>query len=288
MKMKKTSFLTLMVATLAVIIASFSACQEEYVTERVDDPTLKSGNLIVRLTDAPFPTGLVAEANVTIDKIEIRRSNDDDEYPFITLSEEEQSFNLLDLTNGVTAILADTSIESGLYNQIRMHVTEASILLTDSTLYDLFIPSGQQTGIKVNIDPDIMVDSLTNQELILDFDVSRSFVVQGNPNTPAGIKGFIFKPVIKATAATTSGTLEGTVTDTADVAISGAQVSIIAADTVYTTSFTEETGAYEILGIDEGIYKVEFAKEGFTDTIVENVEIIAGEKTTLDAKLNSN
>ncbi len=33
--------------------------------------------------------------------------------------------------------------------------------------------------------------------MTLDFDLEKSFVVQGNPNTAAGIKGFHFKPVVK-------------------------------------------------------------------------------------------
>jgi hypothetical protein len=34
-------------------------------------------------------------------------------------------------------------------------------------------------------------------EIVVDFDVAESFVVQGNPDTPAGINGFTFKPVLK-------------------------------------------------------------------------------------------
>ena len=283
--MKKFSFLTLIIAVLAIVIAAFTACQDEYVNEHEELITEKSGNLIIRLSDAPFPTDLVAEANVTINKIDIRKTNEDDGYPFITLSEEEQTFNLLELTNGVTAILADTAIDSGSYNLIRLYVSEASVKLTDSTVFDLKIPSGAQTGIKVSINPAVTIGDESTPEVLLDFDVSKSFVVQGNPNTPAGIKGFIFKPVVKSSTLSTSGTLEGTVTDTFDVAINGAQVSIIAADTVYKTSFTGENGGYAILGIDPGTYKVEFAKEGYNDTIVDNVAIAAAVATLLDIKM---
>jgi hypothetical protein len=284
--MKKLSFLTAIVAALVIVIAAFTSCQEEFVNEQ--EAQQKSGNLVIKLTDAPFPTDLVAEANVTINKIDIRKTNEDDEYPFITLSEEEQSFNLLDLTNGVTAILSDTAIDSGSYNLIRLYVSDASIKLTDETVYDLKIPSGAQTGIKVFIDPEVTIEEDSAPEVILDFDVSRSFIVQGNPNTPAGIKGFIFKPTIKASTVSTTGTLEGKVTDTADAAIIGAQVSIIAADTVYTSSFTGDDGGYAILGIDPGTYEVQFAKEGYKDSIVDNVAIAAANATLLDVKLESN
>lgn len=284
--MKRLSFIPVIVATLMVL--AFSSCQEEFVDERLDPIGEKSGDLIIRLTDAPFPTDLVAEANVTVNKIDIRKTNEDDGYPFITISEEEQTFNLLELTNGVTAILADTAIDSGSYNLIRLYVSDANVMLSDSTIYDLKVPGGAQTGIKVNINPAVTIGDESTPEVLLDFDVSRSFVVKGNPNTPAGIKGFNFKPVIKATTLSTSGTLEGKVTDNNDEAISGAQVALYAADTVYTTSFTGDNGGYAILGIDPGTYKVEFTKVDFKDTIVDNVAIAAATTTELDVKMESN
>lgn len=282
--MRKPSFKIIIISIVAISIVAFTACQEEYVIEKI--PTTKSGNLIIRLTDAPFPTDLVAEANVTINKIEIHKMDDEQGPPYIVLSEEEQSFNLLDLTNGVTAILADTAVESGFYKEIRLQVLEANVLLKDSTLFDLKVPSGAQSGLKVKINPSIEVDSTVDAELLLDFDVSKSFVVQGNPNTPAGIKGFNFNPVVKATIATATGKLKGTVTNADDNAIEGAQISVITADTVYTTSFTKENGKYVILGIDDGVYEVEFAKDGYISTTIDDVEITAKETTTLDAQLD--
>lgn len=287
MKSKKTSFTTLIIATIAVIMVVFTACQKEYVHEIETDPVTKSGGLVIRLTDAPFPTDLVAEANVTISKIEIHEIDDQLEYPYTTVSEEVQSFNLLDLTNGVTAILADTAIETGTYNEIRLFVDSASVMMTDSTVYDLKVPGGAQSGIKIKINPVTTIDSESSEEVLLDFDVSRSFVVQGNPNTPAGIKGFLFKPVIKATTPSTTGILKGTVTNGEDNPVEGAQVSIFAADTLYTTSFTEENGDYKIIGIEAGLFDVEFEKDGYNITREEDVEITVGNTTNLNAVLTS-
>lgn len=274
MKFKMLKVFALFIAATAMI-----SCDE------VDETNQSSGTLKIHLTDAPFPTDMVAEANVVINKIEVRKVNDDEGYPFITLSEEEVSFNLLELTNGVSANLVDIELDTGAYDLVRLYVSEASVMLNDSTVYDLFVPSGAQTGIKVFIEPAIEVAGGLTSELILDFDVSKSFVVQGNPNTPAGIKGFIFKPVIKASNLTTAGRLAGMVTDTSEVVIDGAEVSIWAADTVYTTTFTDTTGAYMFLGVDAGIYDVSFAKEGFMGVAFEDIEITAGNLTTLDAQL---
>ncbi len=278
MIMKRTNFKALIIAAL-MIVGIFSACEKSVNST--------SGRLKIQLTDAPFPTDLVEEANVTINKIEIRRAGDGENggNPYVVLSEEEMSFNLLDLTNGVTENLVDSSIEAGSYDLIRLYVSEASIKLKDGQEFNLKIPSGSQSGIKVFIKPAIVVSGGLSADLLLDFDVSKSFIVQGNPNTPAGIKGFHFKPVIKATNNTTTGTLMGVVTDEEEMALEGVEVALIAADTVYTTSFTDETGGYAILGIDAGTYNVEFAKESYDTLTVENIQIVPGNITTQDAVL---
>ncbi|MFW6222957.1 MAG: DUF4382 domain-containing protein, partial [Bacteroidota bacterium] len=191
--MKTMNVKTLWIAALLIAGISFTGC------ENTGDNEATSGKLKIQLTDAPFPTDLVAEANVTINKIDIRKKDSiDDGHPFITLKEEEMAFNLLDLTNGVTANLVDLEIDAGTYDLVRLYVSEASVTLTDGREFDLFVPSGAQTGVKIFIDPAVIVAGGLTAELLLDFDVSRSFVVQGNTNTPAGINGFIVKPVIKA------------------------------------------------------------------------------------------
>ncbi len=283
--MKKVNFRSILILAVMFVGVLFAACQDEYNNEST------TGKLKIQLTDAPFPTDLVAEANVTITKIEARRVNENGEEegnPFITLSEEEMSFNLLDLTNGVTAGLVDLEIEAGSYDLVRLYVSEASIKLSDETVHSLKVPSGAQTGIKIFIDPEIEVAGGLTTDLLLDFDVSKSFKLQGNIDSPAGIKGFIFTPVIKASNLSTTGSLTGNVTDTEELVIDGAQVSIIAADTVYTTSFADENGDYTIIGVDAGTYNIEYSKEGYQTTTIENVGIVAGNATTQDAQLLTN
>jgi hypothetical protein len=150
-----------------------------------------NGRLTVLLTDAPFPFDLVSEANVTIGRVDIVG-----ESGVQTILEEERIFNLLDLQNGVTAVLAEAALPPGRYPQLRLIVSSASVLLMDGRSFDLFVPSGSQTGLKILLaDFEVAADGATT--LTLDFDVSDSFIVQGNAETAAGIRGFIFRPVVK-------------------------------------------------------------------------------------------
>lgn len=277
--MKKMNMKVLIV-TLLMTAAFFTACEKSEVSN--------TGHLKIQLTDAPFPTDLVEEANVTITKIEIRKkggAEDEGEEggsPFVTLSQEEMSFNLLELTNGVTDTLVDIEVEAGTYDLIRLYVSDASIKLKDGKEYDLKVPSGAQTGIKIFIKPGIVVAGGLSADLLLDFDVSKSFVVKGNLNDP---NGFNFKPVIKATNNSTAGSLMGVIRDGEDKGIDGVQVSVIAADTVYATSFSDSVGHYAVLGIEAGTYGVEFDKEGYQSNSFESVEIVAGNSTIQDAVL---
>jgi len=265
------------------------------------------GRLSIQLTDAPFPHDLVAEANVTIFKIEARSKGegmDENDTPYLLLMEEEMEVNLLDLTNGITTTLVDAEVPAGSYDLFRVYVKGVNIVLTDGTVYDLKVPSGDSSGIKVFIEPNIIVDGGLTADLLLAFDVSKSFVAKGNRKDPGGITGFNFKPVIKASNLSTAGTLTGiiyTLNGEEETPLKGAQLSVFpegsdfSEGTSITSTFSDDTGMYSVLGLEEGIYDVVVALIVVSDTgIVEveyetvtayDVEVVAANKTTLDVEL---
>jgi len=265
--------------TLLILMSFTIACDNK------NESDASKGRLSLLLTDAPFPSDLIAEANVTINKIEIRKSDDSEGYPFIVLTEEEMSFNLLDLTNEVTASLVDTEVPVGSYDLIRMYVSDASVVLSDESVYDIKVPSGVQTGIKIFLNPDIEVVGGLSAELVLDFDVSRSFVLKGNHASPAGIKGFNFKPVIKASNMSTSGRLIGTVTDNLEAVVDGAMVSVFAADTLNTSTITDANGGYAVLGMEPGTYSVTYEYSDYQPLTIEGIEIETANVTVQNVQL---
>lgn len=256
-----------------------------------DGDSSGTGQLTVKMTDAPFPTDLVSEANVTITKIEARqKGGDNGGNPFVIIMETEVSANLLDLTNGVTENLASVEIPAGSYDLVRVYVSDASVTLKDGTTFDLKVPSGSQSGIKVFIKPAIEVAGGLTSELLLDFDVASSFKAQGNISTPAGVSGFIFSPVIKASNESFAGRLTGKVTAEVDgeaVGVEGAQVSVYAADTLNTTTFAEPDGSYTVLGLHAGMYDLVIEADGYEASSVDDVEIVAANATTTDVELTA-
>ena len=262
-----------------------------------DNDASAYGRLSVQLTDAPFPHDLVAEANVTIFKVDARYKGDveldmqaidstdvtvetDKGKPFVVLMENEVDVNLLELTNGVTKTLVDTDVPVGSYDLIRVYVKGINVVLTDGTTFNLDVPSGSQSGIKVFIKPELMVNGGLSSDLLLDFDVSKSFVQKSG--------GFNFKPVIKASNLSTAGTLMGTITaveqDTI-VSVEGAQVAVFVADTLNTTTFSDVDGGYMLMGLEAGRYQIEVEKEGYIMQTAEEVQINEANKTVQDLEL---
>ena len=87
----------------AAIVALITACNKS------EDTTPGMGRLVIKVTDAPFPMDLIESATVTISKVEIRKVGDEDPdgNPFILLTDVPETFNLLELRNGVVAELLD-------------------------------------------------------------------------------------------------------------------------------------------------------------------------------------
>jgi len=274
--------------SLSLALLAFVGCSEDD-SKGNGEPM---GRLTVQLTDAPFPFDLVAEANVTIFKVDARLKDGVEEDSmeggsrFVTLMEEEVPVNLLELSNGVTRELVDLDVPVGTYDLIRVYVQGVNVVLTDGRSFDLKVPSGEQTGIKIFIDPGLTVTGGISSDLLLDFDVSRSFVAKGNLNNVAGITGFNFKPVIKASNLSTAGTLSGTVVQMDGetvLPLEAAQVSVLDTnDEPVTSGASTVDGLYSIMGLEAGTYKVFSSLNGYVDSDIVEVQITAANTTTQD------
>lgn len=285
-KLRKNSLFTIALLALSTL---FVACsQDDNNIENLDG----KGRLTVNITDAPFPIDIVDKTVVTIDRISIGSvAEGEEDGNFMVLSEEEHEIDLLDLTNGVTLELASVDIDAGTYDEIRLHVVDAEVILKDGTEFDLKIPSGSTSGLKIKIAPAVTIEEGMESSVLLDFDVSKSFVMQGNMDTPAGIKGFLFKPVIRCVFEGFTGQIEGTVTDTSLVVLPNALVKVwnltpeMEPDTVVTSGFTNETGYYKIIGLPEGTYHMTGELEDYETLLIEEVVVEPKVTTTVDFEL---
>lgn len=252
-----------------------------------DSPATEGkGTVVVKIGDSPFPASLVDKVMVTVDKIEIHAVDSvhmsESTSGFLLLSDKVQEFDLLKLRNGLTTDLVEIEVGVGAYDMLRMHVVSSKVILKDGTEFNLKIPSGSTSGLKIKLEPELVVESGVVNEILVDFDLSKSFVCQGNHKIPNGIKGFIFKPVLRAMWESHSGSIEGTVGEDESTPLAEANVAVIKADTVFSSALTDDQGHYKLIGLPAGSYTLSCYKDGHDSISVDPVVVKAGEKTVQD------
>jgi len=260
---------------LFVIIASalfIAGCKKSETT------TGGPGRLSVKITDAPFDINTVESATVTITKIEIRKAGMNDGDPFLVLSENPVTIDLFQLRNGITEELVDLEVPQGDYDLVRLFVDDANLKIKEiAEPFRMKVPSGEQTGIKVFIKPGIHVEGGISAELLLDFDLSKSFVMRGK----MAQNGFIFKPCVRASNNSTAGRIEGYVKDISNMAIEEAKVSAINGTDTITTS-TDAEGFYAIVGLPADTYSMLASNTNFDTVSIEGIVVIPGNKVVRD------
>lgn len=284
----------MMLAGILIMTASCTKVDDSEVI--VGEGLNGTGTLALMLTDAPFPVSLVDKTLVTIDKIEIRSTiastasstttnttttgADSEAMYNVLYSGEGKVFDLLDLQNGVTAELMNLEIPIGTYDLIRMHIVASEVVLKDGTSYDMKVPSAGVSGLKIKISPELVIEDGVESEVLLDFDVSKSFITQGNVKVAHGIKGFLFNPVLRAVCQKYSGIIAGKVSANETTPIAEANVQIYRADTVYSSALTDATGAYALIGLPAGNYELVCEKDGYAAAKIDQVTVKARETTT--------
>ncbi len=207
--------------------------------------------------------------------------NGEDSMNYVTVLKSPANINLMDLRNGITSLLSDTTIQAGTYNMIRLFISDANIILADGTSFKLTVPSGSHSGLKIFIPGGIEINGGLSSQLLVDFDLNRSLVVLGSDLHP---KGFHLKPVIRVVDNYSCGKIEGFVTDTSIIGIKGAYVWL-KNDSVISSAITEENGFYKMIGIPQGTYTLYSTMQGYDTAEVDNVRIMGRSKTIVDMKL---
>jgi hypothetical protein len=289
---------------LIILSAVFSSCS----LIQTGEPTKTGvGKVVISVTDAPFPVKDVKNVFVNVDKVELRVSgglcngtngehigkgyfkdhgnwksswfhyeNFDCDSGFVTVfsATKPVEIDLLKLQNGLTSMLAKADIPVGSYDIIRLHLVNATIVLENATI-TLNLPSSNASGLKIRLDSDLVVEEGDNiAEVLLDFDLSRSFIAFGYPGGKKGIMGFFFNPVIRAINHPKSGTIFGTVYQGNFNPVEGALVTVLKKDTIVTTAITNSKGFYKVIGLPVGIYNLKAEKEGYTTANIKDINVI--------------
>lgn len=240
-----------------------------------------TGVLNMSLTDAPA-CGYDA-VNVTIQKIRVNQSSSasdtDAGWSEIVLNPALR-VNLLTLTNGVLSELGQTPLPAGKYTQLRLVLADNtganplanSVVPTGGTEVALKTPSGQQSGVKANIDIDIAANQMA--DFVLDFDACKSVVVAGNSGQ------YLLKPVISVIPNFVSG-VAGSVG--AALANGNTRVSLQQGGVVVKATTPDSTGKFLLQPVAPGSYTLVLTAPGYATEVVTNVVVATDTVTPLNA-----
>lgn len=268
---------TLNVKTLlltAMVVVGLTSCEKDN-----EDSVNGAGkaNLTVRMTDAP---GDYDEVNIDVQAIEIHveaaddvELEDDEDGDGWIMVEDVQTgvYDLLELTGGVSELLADTEVPAGYVSQMRLILGENNTVVVNGESKPLNTPSAQQSGLKLQLNQDF--EAGESYAYMLDFDVDQSVVETGNG-------GYNLKPVIRVAAEINSGIVIGTVSPAniqSLVKITNSSNTI--------SAYTDAEGHFSLNGVPPGTYELTVTPEvasGLSVHTIPSIEVEANETTELE------
>jgi hypothetical protein len=229
-------------------------------------PEAGTGTLHLTLVDAP-----VDFDDVTLDvrATSVHRADDDSLSGWHVVSTDSAVVHLLDLTNGVSALLADADLPAGNYDQIRMRLGDGNTVTVGDDTFDLRVPSGPRSGLKIHHEFEIVEGE--TYDAVIDIDVSRSVHRTGHGS-------YMMRPVVRMQHNAVCGRIAGVVNP---IAAEAMVWTVAGADTVQT--FADPlTGGFMLVALPEGAYDVIITPTAgdWLEKTLTDVEVVA--RTTND------
>lgn len=282
-----------------------------------------TGQLTVQLTDAPFPHAEVDRVDMKVVRIDARVADasesdadtdiDSDtdgdidtdtdgtsrEGGWVTVAAPNSEINLLELQNGTVRNLGVATLPTGCYRGFRLVLDTENSSVTLKGGQELTganggikFPSAHRTGIKVNLAEPICVTE-NGTVMVIDFDVSNSFVMRGNDIRNNGL---LFKPVLRATARDITGSVSGVVRldSPTGAVVPSATVQALKQGTVVTdtvtanivaTTVTDANGAFKFGFLLPGTYELRAIAptgSGYKDALLTGGVVVAEDQDVTD------
>lgn len=265
------------------------------------DDSAATGTLRTAMTDAPSCG--YDNVFVTVDRIRVNNSAtaspDSGGWSELVLDQPRQ-IDLLDLQNGVIEELGELTLPVGRIQQVRFVLVDNAtanpadidfdpdadptrapnhVVFSAGGFEELKTPSGQQSGVKINVGIDVAEGQVA--DLLIDFDACKSVVEAGNSGN------YLLKPVLTAIPRLSSG-VRGTVADA--LLTSGAEVSIslqqdgevIRSTAPIESADLDENGNFILAQVEPGTYDLVFTAPGFITKVVTDVVVPEGQLVNLD------
>lgn len=263
------------------------------------DDSAATGTLRTAMTDAPSCG--YDNVFVTVDRIRVNNSASADAngegWSEIVLDQPRQ-IDLLDLQNGVIEELGEVTLPVGRVQQVRFVLVDNAtadpadidfdpdadptrapnhVVFSAGGFEDLKTPSGQQSGVKINVGIDVAEGQVA--DLLIDFDACKSVVEAGSSGN------YLLKPVLTAIPRLSSG-VRGSVADALvpeGISISLQQDGeVVRATAPIESTDLAENGNFILAQVEPGTYDLVFTAPGFITKVVTDVVVPEGQLVNLD------
>ncbi len=178
-------------------------------------------------------------------------------------------YDVLKLTNGEEAFLGEIELPQGKLSQVRLILGENNKLRVKGQEFDLKVPSGTQSGLKLNVGASIVAG--VTYKLVLDFDASKSIVKKGNKEE------YNLKPVVRAQMEAQTGAIKGVIEPKE---LNSVVYAINSKQDTISTYPNKTTGGFLVRALPTDTYKVVIIPndlDTYNKSEVESVEVKAGE-----------
>ncbi len=251
----KYSFMKKLAIILAVLCVSFTY----YSCKKSDSSSSGSAQMSMRLTDGPSSYDAVY---LDIQQVAITTSGSAE----VTLTPVRAGvYNILQFKNGLDTLLVRASIPAGTVSQIRLILGSNNSVVISGTSYPLTTPSGQSSGVKLNLHQTLVANGAYT--IWIDFDAGASVVATGSGK-------YMLKPVIRAYDSLSNGQIKGYVLPLA----SFTTVYAINGTDTFTAIPSSSDGFFSFNGLVSGSYNLWFNAGvlGFSDTTMTGVNVSYG------------
>jgi hypothetical protein len=250
-----------------------------------------TGTLSLSLTDAPACG--YDKVFVTIEKVRVHQSSsagDNDAGWSEVALVAPQRVDLLTLNNGTLLPLGQTELPAGTYTQMRLVLapnTAASplanaIMPTGGVETALTTPSGQQSGLKMNVN--IAVPAGEVADFAIDFDACKSFVKAGNSGK------YLLKPVLSVIPIVSPAGQRIVGFVDPSLANTGTTVSAQHAGAPVRATPPDATGRFVLYPVPVGIYDLVITASGRVNAVMTGVPVGDSSSTVIGsdaARLNT-
>jgi hypothetical protein len=295
--------LTLLVGLAALSLTG--ACDQTPTGQHADTVSAR-----VHLTDAPFPFDRVSRVDVHIVSVDATENADTTAgtVAWTNIATPRETFNLLALQRGVTAIIGEGAIPAGQYSAVRLVIDteQSSITLSDGTAATVQWPVLGELALHALVQDALATYAPdTEMNVVIDFDVGRSFqFVEAGADTLGTNPSngyFVFIPWIRAVNEAGTGGIEGTVTadldgDGAVEPVESASVTIMGGDPTFgpltwhtvATGRTDAVGTFVVDFLLVGSYIAQAAPPSGVEAgsaTIAGVNVTIGQRTSVDLEL---